>query len=215
MTHFVSWPLRGTAVFPSSPEVVLFVDCNAWYVFVLPSLQMDGGLPGWGVASNNRAGGGAEKRRLSGQTGQLLCAADSFPQEDLRPWADTLQGENMQMFMHLSFIYCNLLLWAFVLLWCNKSLLQATGLHFRHTDNVIQWLNAMAEKGLPKVRPAQSPQGTQMCTNCQLSIYNRDLLDCVGFAYCQPVTWCQCSHSKHTLCLTFQFLTLKTSNDPR
>lgn len=112
MTHFVSWPLRGTAVFPSSPEVVLFVDCNAWYVFVLPSLQMDGGLPGWGVASNNRAGGGAEKRRLSGQTGQLLCAADSFPQEDLRPWADTVQGENMQMFMHLSFIYCNLLLWA-------------------------------------------------------------------------------------------------------
>lgn len=28
---------------------------------------------------------------------------------------------------------------------------QATGLHFRHTDNVIQWLNAMSEKGLPKV----------------------------------------------------------------
>lgn len=31
------------------------------------------------------------------------------------------------------------------------SFSQATGLHFRHTDNVIQWLNAMAEKGLPKV----------------------------------------------------------------
>lgn len=31
---------------------------------------------------------------------------------------------------------------------------QATGLHFRHTDNVIQWLNAMAEKGLPKVSVA-------------------------------------------------------------
>lgn len=30
-------------------------------------------------------------------------------------------------------------------------LFQATGLHFRHTDNVIQWLNAMSEKGLPKV----------------------------------------------------------------
>uniref|UniRef100_A0A3Q2W9Y8 IQ motif containing GTPase activating protein 1 n=1 Tax=Haplochromis burtoni TaxID=8153 RepID=A0A3Q2W9Y8_HAPBU len=28
---------------------------------------------------------------------------------------------------------------------------KATGLHFRHTDNVIQWLNAMAEKGLPKI----------------------------------------------------------------
>lgn len=28
---------------------------------------------------------------------------------------------------------------------------QATGLHFRHTDNVIQWLNAMDEIGLPKV----------------------------------------------------------------
>ncbi|NXG58754.1 IQGA1 protein, partial [Hemiprocne comata] len=27
---------------------------------------------------------------------------------------------------------------------------KATGLHFRHTDNVIQWLNAMAEIGLPK-----------------------------------------------------------------
>lgn len=31
---------------------------------------------------------------------------------------------------------------------------QATGLHFRHTDNVIQWLNAMSEKGLPKVSVA-------------------------------------------------------------
>ncbi|KAG8145297.1 putative Ras GTPase-activating-like protein [Naja naja] len=28
---------------------------------------------------------------------------------------------------------------------------KATGLHFRHTDNVIQWLNAMAEIGLPKL----------------------------------------------------------------
>nr|XP_014425897.1 ras GTPase-activating-like protein IQGAP1 isoform X2 [Pelodiscus sinensis] len=28
---------------------------------------------------------------------------------------------------------------------------KATGLHFRHTDNVIQWLNAMSEIGLPKV----------------------------------------------------------------
>uniref|UniRef100_A0A4W4GGQ6 IQ motif containing GTPase activating protein 1 n=1 Tax=Electrophorus electricus TaxID=8005 RepID=A0A4W4GGQ6_ELEEL len=28
---------------------------------------------------------------------------------------------------------------------------KATGLHFRHTDNVIQWLNAMADKGLPKI----------------------------------------------------------------
>lgn len=28
---------------------------------------------------------------------------------------------------------------------------QATGLHFRHTDNVIQWLNAMDDIGLPKV----------------------------------------------------------------
>uniref|UniRef100_A0A3Q3ASE7 IQ motif containing GTPase activating protein 1 n=2 Tax=Kryptolebias marmoratus TaxID=37003 RepID=A0A3Q3ASE7_KRYMA len=28
---------------------------------------------------------------------------------------------------------------------------KATGLHFRHTDNVIQWLNAMGEKGLPKI----------------------------------------------------------------
>ncbi|XP_072004464.1 ras GTPase-activating-like protein IQGAP1 [Engystomops pustulosus] len=27
----------------------------------------------------------------------------------------------------------------------------ATGLHFRHTDNVIQWLNAMTEIGLPKI----------------------------------------------------------------
>ncbi|XP_039629322.1 ras GTPase-activating-like protein IQGAP1 [Polypterus senegalus] len=28
---------------------------------------------------------------------------------------------------------------------------KATGLHFRHTDNVIQWLNAMTEIGLPKI----------------------------------------------------------------
>uniref|UniRef100_A0A452SD67 Ras GTPase-activating-like protein IQGAP1 n=1 Tax=Ursus americanus TaxID=9643 RepID=A0A452SD67_URSAM len=28
---------------------------------------------------------------------------------------------------------------------------KATGLHFRHTDNVIQWLNAMDEIGLPKI----------------------------------------------------------------
>lgn len=35
-----------------------------------------------------------------------------------------------------------------------SPVLQATGLHFRHTDNVIQWLNAMAEIGLPKVSSA-------------------------------------------------------------
>ncbi|XP_066094279.1 ras GTPase-activating-like protein IQGAP1 [Saccopteryx bilineata] len=28
---------------------------------------------------------------------------------------------------------------------------RATGLHFRHTDNVIQWLNAMDDIGLPKI----------------------------------------------------------------
>uniref|UniRef100_A0A672LIX0 Ras GTPase-activating-like protein IQGAP1 n=1 Tax=Sinocyclocheilus grahami TaxID=75366 RepID=A0A672LIX0_SINGR len=28
---------------------------------------------------------------------------------------------------------------------------KATGLHFRHTDNIIQWLNAMTDKGLPKI----------------------------------------------------------------
>ncbi|XP_012499139.1 PREDICTED: ras GTPase-activating-like protein IQGAP1 [Propithecus coquereli] len=28
---------------------------------------------------------------------------------------------------------------------------KATGLHFRHTDNVIQWLNAMDDIGLPKI----------------------------------------------------------------
>ncbi|NXR61707.1 IQGA1 protein, partial [Rhadina sibilatrix] len=28
---------------------------------------------------------------------------------------------------------------------------KATGLHFRHTDNIIQWLNAMSEIGLPKI----------------------------------------------------------------
>ena len=44
------------------------------------------------------------------------------------------------------------------------SLLQATGLHFRHTDNVIQWLNAMTEKGLPKV------------TSCLLFIPNPTVL---------------------------------------
>lgn len=36
----------------------------------------------------------------------------------------------------------------YLILWC---FFQATGLHFRHTDNVIQWLNAMDEIGLPKV----------------------------------------------------------------
>ncbi|XP_005989793.1 ras GTPase-activating-like protein IQGAP1 [Latimeria chalumnae] len=28
---------------------------------------------------------------------------------------------------------------------------KATGLHFRHTDNTVQWLNAMSEIGLPKI----------------------------------------------------------------
>lgn len=28
---------------------------------------------------------------------------------------------------------------------------RATGLHFRHTDNIIQWLNAMSKIGLPKI----------------------------------------------------------------
>lgn len=63
-------------------------------VRLLPS-QVDGGLSGRGVASHHRAGGGAQERRLSGQTGQLLRPADRLPQEDLRPRADALQGENM------------------------------------------------------------------------------------------------------------------------
>lgn len=58
-------------------------------------LQMDGGLSGRGAAPHHRAGGGAEERRLSGQTGQLLRPAHRLPQEDLRPRADALQGENM------------------------------------------------------------------------------------------------------------------------
>uniref|UniRef100_A0A8C4HVP2 IQ motif containing GTPase activating protein 1 n=1 Tax=Dicentrarchus labrax TaxID=13489 RepID=A0A8C4HVP2_DICLA len=43
---------------------------------------------------------------------------------------------------------------------------KATGLHFRHTDNVIQWLNAMAEKGLPKPE-----QKTLYCTLSCVFIY--------------------------------------------
>ncbi|MGH0182853.1 UNVERIFIED_CONTAM: hypothetical protein FKN15_012838 [Acipenser sinensis] len=31
-----------------------------------------------------------------------------------------------------------------------------TGLHFRHTDNTVQWLRAMESKGLPKVVSAVS-----------------------------------------------------------
>lgn len=30
--------------------------------------------------------------------------------------------------------------------------LQHTGLHFRHTDNTVQWLRAMESIGLPKVK---------------------------------------------------------------
>lgn len=30
--------------------------------------------------------------------------------------------------------------------------LQSSGLHFRHTDNTVQWLRAMESVGLPKVR---------------------------------------------------------------
>lgn len=58
-------------------------------------LQMDGGLSGRGVASHHRAGGGAQERRLSGQTGQLLRPENRLPKEDLRPRADALQGENI------------------------------------------------------------------------------------------------------------------------
>lgn len=29
--------------------------------------------------------------------------------------------------------------------------LQSSGLHFRHTDNTVQWLRAMESVGLPKV----------------------------------------------------------------
>lgn len=45
---------------------------------------------------------------------------------------------------------------------------QATGLHFRHTDNVIQWLNAMSEKGLPKVSVAH-PLRYEMGNNVEHS----------------------------------------------
>lgn len=56
---------------------------------------MDGGVPGRGAASHHGAGGGAEERRVSRQTGQLLRAAHRLPEEDLRPRADALQGANM------------------------------------------------------------------------------------------------------------------------
>lgn len=36
--------------------------------------------------------------------------------------------------------------------------LQSNGLHFRHTDNTVQWLRAMESVGLPKVRGLHSHQ---------------------------------------------------------
>lgn len=69
-------------------SVPLVVEEVIFAVWLHPCLlfppQMDGGLSGRGVAPDNGARGGAEKWRLSGQTGQLLCPADGFPQEDLR-----------------------------------------------------------------------------------------------------------------------------------
>ncbi|XP_067829550.1 ras GTPase-activating-like protein IQGAP1 [Heptranchias perlo] len=34
---------------------------------------------------------------------------------------------------------------------CEQTRYKATGLHFRHTDNTIQWFNAMTNIGLPKI----------------------------------------------------------------
>ncbi|XP_059801884.1 ras GTPase-activating-like protein IQGAP1 [Hypanus sabinus] len=34
---------------------------------------------------------------------------------------------------------------------CEQTRYKATGLHFRHTDNTIQWFNAMSKIGLPKI----------------------------------------------------------------
>ncbi|XP_038639978.1 ras GTPase-activating-like protein IQGAP1 [Scyliorhinus canicula] len=34
---------------------------------------------------------------------------------------------------------------------CEQTRYRATGLHFRHTDNTIQWFNAMSNIGLPKI----------------------------------------------------------------
>ncbi|XP_059496203.1 ras GTPase-activating-like protein IQGAP1 isoform X1 [Stegostoma tigrinum] len=34
---------------------------------------------------------------------------------------------------------------------CEQTRYKATGLHFRHTDNTIQWFNAMSNIGLPKI----------------------------------------------------------------
>lgn len=38
------------------------------------------------------------------------------------------------------------------------SYLQSKGLHFRHTDNTVQWLRAMESVGLPKVRGLRCQQ---------------------------------------------------------
>lgn len=73
-----------------------------WCASAVLSSQVDGGLSGWGVASHHRAGGGAQERRLSGQTGQLLRPAHRLPQEDLWPRADTLQGEKMRTVLYIS-----------------------------------------------------------------------------------------------------------------
>lgn len=60
---------------------------------------MDGGLSGRGAASHHGTGGGAQERRLPGQVGELLCPAHRLAQEDLRPRADALQGENEHLIM--------------------------------------------------------------------------------------------------------------------
>uniref|UniRef100_A0A671M9P1 Ras GTPase-activating-like protein IQGAP1 n=1 Tax=Sinocyclocheilus anshuiensis TaxID=1608454 RepID=A0A671M9P1_9TELE len=50
---------------------------------------------------------------------------------------------------------------------------KATGLHFRHTDNIIQWLNAMTDKGLPKVRSVGGEHDLPLNFFPMFDIYDR------------------------------------------
>lgn len=48
---------------------------------------------------------------------------------------------------------------------CSCLHLQSKGLHFRHTDNTVQWLRAMESVGLPKVRGLHSNADTYSLLN--------------------------------------------------
>lgn len=61
---------------------------------------------------------------------------------------------------------------------CSCFYLQSKGLHFRHTDNTVQWLRAMESVGLPKVRGLHICRHADICFLFYKHVQYTDPFEC-------------------------------------